>query len=113
MRLLIYSSGKSLFCQKILDVVWFGKPETMSDILMVKIIPGTLIFLILLWKIEMNWRYRRALKQYFEIDVSADKAARDALDLKEAGLPANHPDFIRAVNLWHELQEKALVIKPW
>lgn len=77
--------------------------------LMVKILPGALIVLILIWKIEMNWRYRKALTRYFERDRSADKAARVAADLKHA----KHPGFNDAVLNWLALRAEADALKPW
>lgn len=81
----------------------------MGHTLMTEILPGTLIVLMLLWKIEMNWRYRTVLTRYFDKDRSADNAARRAIELKEAG----HPDLNDAIRQWLTLRAEADALKPW
>ncbi len=85
----------------------------MSDFIMVKVLPAALIVGIVLWRAEMNWRYRRSLRRYFDKDREADKAAREAEKLLRSGVRRNDSEFQNAVHLWQTLRDEAISLKPW
>lgn len=65
----------------------------MPDILMVKILPSILIALIPLWRIEMNWRWKRNLEN---TRINYENCKAKVRFLESIGLNLSNKGFKKA-----------------